>query len=151
MSTLIKTTLIIFLGLSSATASATTELLYVNFYFNLRSISNVITDKQCEDLFKISRQYTIVNDKVFYKPHPDYTISNYKRTNVTYLNKTRYLFTGVSTITFTLDGKTQTAKEDVAFVLTVPDQRIQGSFILDGYCKGNLIGVNQNDNLWPQA
>ncbi len=142
-------TLIISLGLISTIASATTEPLYVTFYFNLHSISNAATDKQCEDLFKIPRQYTIIKDKVVYKDHPSYTVLNYKRTNVSLLSTTQYLFTGISTINFTLNGKTHSAREDISFVLTIPDQRIQGSFIIDGYCKGNLIGVNSNANQWP--
>ena len=52
-------------------------------------------------------------------------------------------------INFSLNGKTHSTREDVAFVLTIPDQKIQGSFIVDGYCKGNMIGVNQNSNQWP--
>lgn len=141
--------LIIFLVLISPITFAITESLYVSFYFNMHSISDSITDKQCEELFKIPRQYTIVKDKVVYKDHPSYKILDYKRTNVSFLNNTQYLFTGVSTIKFTLNDKTHTARENVSFVLTIPNQQIQGSFIVDGYCKGNLIGVNSSANQWP--
>lgn len=146
----IKKTIVCILGLTSVTTQAAiTEPLYAAFYFNLHSISKSVTDKQCDDLFRIPRQYTIVNDKVIYKDNANYTISDYQRTNVTYLNKMQYLFTGTSTINFSLKGKTHSTREDIAFVLTIPDQKIQGSFIVDGYCKGNLIGVNQNSNQWP--
>ena len=138
------------LGLISVESNAaTTEPLYVSFYFNLHSISKLVTDKQCEELFKMPRHYTIVNDKVVYKNHADYIISDYQRTNVTYLSKVQYLFTGASTISFSLNGKPHSTREDVSFVLTIPDQKIQGSFIVDGYCKGNIIGVNENSNHWP--
>lgn len=147
----IKKTIVCILWLTSLTthAAATTEPLYLAFYFNLHSISKSVTDKQCDDLFRMPRQYTIVNDKVIYKDNANYIISDYQRTNVTYLNKIQYLFTGTSTISFPLNGKTHSTKEDVAFVLTIPDQKIQGSFIIDGYCKGNMIGVKQNNNQWP--
>lgn len=151
MSTAIKKTLACILGLTSISASATTttDPLYIMFYFNTRSISDSITDKQCEDIFKISSQYTIINDVVVYKQHEGYKTLNYQRTNVTYLNKDQYLFTGSSNIEFSIDGKTHSAKQASAFVLTISDQKVQGSFILDGYCTGNLLGTNQNSNQWP--
>lgn len=148
----IKKAIVCVLGLTSFMAHAkTTEPQYVIFHFNLHAISNLMTDQQCQDLLSLPRQYTIVEDKVIYKENANYTISDYQRTNVTYLNDTQYLFTGTSTIHFSLHGKTQTARETVAFVLTIPDQKIQGSFIVEGYCKGNILGLNQNNNQWPPA
>ena len=146
----IKKTIVCILVLTSVTThAAITEPLYAVFYFNIHSISQSVTDKQCEDLYRMPRQYTIVNDKVIYKDNANYIISDYHRTNVTYLNKIQYLFTGTSTINFSLNGKTHSTREDMAFVLTIPDQKTQGSFIVDGYCKGNLIGLIQNNNQWP--
>ena len=138
-------------GLTTAVANATVEPLYIAFYFNMHSINQAITDKQCEEIFNMPNQYTIVNDNVIYKENPNYTLSNYHRTNVTYLSQTQYLFTGSATITFNLDGKLQTSRQESAAVLSIPEQKIQGSVIIDGYCKGNWIGTNQNSNQWPPA
>lgn len=137
------------LGLMSTFTMAANEPSYIEFHYNIHSINPSITDAQCESLLKEPRRYTITNDQVTYLDNPNYTVSNYQRTGVTYLSKTQYLFTGISTFHFKFNDKAVTAKETAAFVLMIPEQRIQGSFIIEGYCQGNLIGLNQNSNQWP--
>ncbi len=149
MNKLIKKMAVILLGLTTMAASASDKSHYATFSYNVHSINKAMTDKQCAELSSIARYQTIVDDKVIFEKNPNYTLSEYQRTNVTYLSKDRYLFTGYTHLTFVLDGKKQTARDEVAFVLSIPEQKIQGSFILVGYCKGNLLGVDETLNQWP--
>ncbi len=146
-----KTMTIILLGLTTMVANASDEPHYVTFSYNVHSINKAITDKQCAELYTIPRHYTIVKDKPIYEINPNYTVSDYQRTNVTYFSKDSYLFTGTTHLIFVIDGKKQTAKEEEVFLLSIPEQKIQGSFLLVGYCKGNNLGMDETVNQWPPA
>jgi hypothetical protein len=122
---------------------------FVIFNYNLQSINPSLTNQQCEELFKSPIFYRIENDKVIYETKSGYTASNYQRTNVAFIDKHNYLFTGTSTYAFDWNGKKQTATEESAFVLRKKEKMIRGSFIIKGFCKGNLIGVEETNNKWP--
>lgn len=123
---------------------------YVMFLYDFHSINASLTNKQCEERFKSPISYQIENDKVIYETNTDFTVSDYQRTSVTHVDKNTYLFTGNSIFTFNLDGKKQVAKEEAAFVLKRNEKIIKGSFIIQGFCEGHLIGVEQSAHQWPE-
>lgn len=143
-----KMTIICFCLMASLSFAQTNKR-YVIFEYNFHSITPLMTNKQCEEHFKSPLFYQIENDHVIYEQNPGFTVSDYQRTNVTHLDKDTFLFTGKSTYTFDLNGKKQVAKEESAFVLKIKEQVIRGSFIIEGFCKGNLIGVEESVHQWP--
>ena len=140
------------LGLSALTtfaASSTPQ--YVQFYFNVHSISSSMTDADCQSIFSTPLYYDIKDGQSIYQMNTHYIMSDYQGSNVTHLDDSNYLFTGTSKMNFELNGKKYSAQENSAFLLSLAEKKIKGGFILEGYCKGNLIGFDQSVNQWPIA
>jgi hypothetical protein len=139
--------ILIFLSYANVFADSAPQ--YVLFRYNIHSINKAITDKQCQVLLNAPSYYDIINDKVVYKNSDSNVIlSNYIRTNVAYIDKQHFLFNGSAQIAFSMLGKSRIAKQDISFVLNTMEQQVRGNFIIPGYCKGNIIGVDQNNNYW---
>jgi len=77
MDKIIKTAGLIVSCLTCTVANAADDWQYMMFFYNLRSINQAITDQQCADLYKVPREYNIVNDNVIYKKNDNYTLTNY--------------------------------------------------------------------------
>ncbi len=99
---------------------------FVAFHYNISSTNPAITDKQCQDLYNESERYSIDNDKVIYQANSHYDKSDYQRTNIALLNDDSYLFTGFSTVAFSVNGKKFSTKENDAFTLTISEEKNSG-------------------------
>ncbi len=109
--------------------------------YNIISLDSSIADKQCEGLLTPPFYYILENgDMHFLNVNADYNIDKYEPLNMTPLGKDKFLYTGVLTVHFELNGRLFTQQERLSFVLNRDNQILKGNFIIPGLCKGNVIG-----------
>ena len=125
---------------------------YMSAPYNMTSVSDDITDQQCQEIFKNPTFYNIKNDHAVYKKTNGlYQINSFTRISTTYLSKNQRLFYGKQNISLILNGKESTVDADLSFLLDLHSSTIRGSLYVPGYCKGNIMGVKQNLNNWDNT
>jgi hypothetical protein len=118
--------------------------------YNIISIEPQVSDKQCQDLLSTPFYYSISQGNIqFFDVTPDYKIDKYEPINMSQLEHSDILFTGLLNVHFELNGQLYSKQENLSFVLNREYQVLKGGFVLPGLCKGNLIGwliKNNNEN-----
>ncbi|AHE65603.1 hypothetical protein [Legionella oakridgensis] len=121
---------------------------FVSHSYNIESINQNISDKECQELYSEPIYYTIQNDKPIYELNHKIKIINYQRLQTTFLNDNQRLFLGRQTVSFTLKGKTHQVENILYFILDRRSHTTQGGWYSPGFCKGNLIGMELGLNEW---
>lgn len=135
-------------------AVADTTSKFVTFNYNIKSISQSITDAQCEGLFKEPLYYSVANDRldnetITYEKNTQYNISENKNIQTTQLNDSYWLFIGTETVTFAFNGKQEVLTKNYSLELNMQAHSVKGGWYVPGYCKSNFIGVQLDIDNWP--
>jgi hypothetical protein len=125
---------------------------YMSVFYNTTSVSDNLTDQQCQEIFKDPTFYNIKNDQAVYeKTKGPYQINSFTRISTTYLSKNQRLFYGKQNISLNINGKELTVDADVSYSLDLHRSTIRGSLYVPGYCKANIMGVKQNLHNWDNT
>lgn len=118
--------------------------------YNIQSVSDAMTDKQCKQQLNHKIEYQIVNDKPVFITQDSSVISrHYQRLTTTYISQQQRLFTGVYQVKKKdQDNAVKQYAVQVAFLLNTDTQSIRGSWYIPGACKANLIGLQEHLNDW---
>jgi hypothetical protein len=127
---------------------STTHKRFVYFHYNVESAGSVLTTPQCKVIFNEPVFYEMINDKPIYTSGKNLQVFNYQRISTTQLDNHHWLFFGTQNVQFLVGGKKIKNKNSMSFVLDTNQSMIKGSWIIPDYCKGNLIGVEQNKQGW---
>lgn len=122
---------------------------YVIFNYNIASDGNKLSDKECKRIFSEPVFYDHTNDKPQYAKNKRFNIRSYQRTNVTFLSDTQRLFSGISQVSIMGQNNNNPLKEYSSFLLDMPAHHIVGHWRIPNYCRGNLMGTEQDTNHWP--
>lgn len=143
---------VIFGSLPLATFAENYE--YMSVPYNMVSVSDELTDQQCQQIFRTPMFYNIENDQAVYeKTDSPYQVTSFTRISTTYLSQTQRLFYGKESMIIRFDEKKKplTVDADLSFVLNLMTSEVRGSLYIPGYCKGNIIGVKQSLNQWDNT
>ena len=118
--------------------------------YNIQSVGDAMTDKQCKQQLNHKLEYQIVNDKPVYMTKDSSVVSRqYQRLTTTYISQQQRLFTGVYQVKKKdQDNVVKQYSAQIAFLLNTDTQSIRGSMYIAGACKANLIGLQENLNDW---
>jgi len=125
---------------------------YVSFHYNVISAGKTLTDEQCRAIFSSPVYYNIVENKPVYKQskNASFEVLSYKRLQVAYISNLELLFTGQQKVKLNVNGKSVNTNLMMSFVYNKPQEMVRGSWIVPGYCKGNLVGLKQGLNHWVE-
>ena len=118
--------------------------------YNIQSVGDAMTDKQCQQQLDHKLEYQIVNDKPVFKANDSSIKSQqYQRLTTTYISQQQRLFTGVYQVKKKdQDNAVKQYAVQVAFLLNTDTQSIRGSWYIPGACKANLIGLQEGLDHW---
>jgi hypothetical protein len=115
---------------------------YVLFFYDVKSIGKHLTDAECQKYYSEPLRYTIENDKPKYFPHAYLNIKNYQRMTNFKVNDKHRMYSGVLSFNYP-NQQSETLKEHVSFKHMRHHQMIEGSFYVEDYCKGHMVGVDE--------